>query len=88
MPILSGFCNPTNPPDSHGRCRKEDCPCVCHEAAEFPATPVRVSALAALDFAIGAVQLLPTSEQDDDVLGTLHEIRDWHEANPEWEENR
>ena len=30
-PFLSGFCNPSNPPDSHRRCRRSyrGAPCVC-----------------------------------------------------------
>lgn len=27
---LSGFCNPSNPLDSHQRCAKADCPCIHH----------------------------------------------------------
>jgi len=28
--VTSGFCVPSNPLDSHDRCAKGDCPCVCH----------------------------------------------------------
>lgn len=37
---LSGFCNPTNPADSHGRCHGEyggaPCACACHDVAQPP----------------------------------------------------
>lgn len=42
-PPLSGFCNPSNPPDSHARCGKHDCPCFCHwrhESTTNGAAPV------------------------------------------------
>ena len=29
-PPISGFCNPSNPEDSHGRCRLTGCSCSCH----------------------------------------------------------
>lgn len=29
-PMLSGFCNPGNPEDSHRRCRSDFCVCDCH----------------------------------------------------------
>ena len=29
-PPISGFCNPSNPPDSHARCRMPDCTCFHH----------------------------------------------------------
>lgn len=32
-PLLSGFCNPDNPPTSHGRCRLDGCTCSCHQLA-------------------------------------------------------
>lgn len=35
-PVRSGFCNPSNPPDSHGRCRKADCPCEHHTTETEP----------------------------------------------------
>lgn len=38
-PALSGFCNPSNPPDSHRRCPKPNCPCECHEPPAVPFDP-------------------------------------------------
>lgn len=28
--VISGFCNSSWGADSHGRCRKDGCPCACH----------------------------------------------------------
>jgi hypothetical protein len=30
--VRSGFCGIGNPPDSHARCRMDECSCACHEA--------------------------------------------------------
>jgi len=34
---LSGFCNPTNPLDSHERCTMDGCPCIHHRMTATPA---------------------------------------------------
>lgn len=31
MTTRSGFCNPSCPVDSHRRCAKDGCPCICHQ---------------------------------------------------------
>lgn len=33
-PLISGFCNPSNPPKIHGSCRLDGCACEHHTAAE------------------------------------------------------
>lgn len=41
-PLLSGFCNPDNPPTSHGRCRLDGCTCSCHQLAVDSGSAPRV----------------------------------------------
>jgi hypothetical protein len=44
QPARSGFCNPANPPEIHGSCRKANCPCDHHQTPEGEAPAAGVEA--------------------------------------------
>lgn len=81
MSTLSGFCGITNPEDSHGRCVKDDCPCICHRltTAAPPAytDPVAAVTAAVADLEAGLDGLVDacTDPQALDVAQLLYDVQ-------------
>lgn len=73
MSTRSGFCNPSNPPDSHARCRKDGCPCEHHTVTD-PVAAVR-QAVDVLAKALPGLMDDCTDPQALDLADLLAEVR-------------
>lgn len=76
MTSLSGFCNPSNPRDSHERCRLPGCVCACHWSAPA-AEPVAglTAAVAGLEDALPDLVAQCTDPQALDMAELFYEVQ-------------
>lgn len=81
-PFVTGFCNPSNPPDSHQRCRPDyrsdgvRCSCACHTSDPLSRT---AEAVAALEDALPRLLEACTDPEARDLAEFLLNVREARE---------